>query len=181
MELLGEMYFSSFMKKFRFMSSLSKRKTPWKVFGEVSATWNFICFHLRLFQFWVTAELGTNGLDLGKFRPLLSAGEGGGSSDGLLRGIPGNFVDPAPPHSSAQAIVHCWPQLPVLFPWPPLMRFFQAYWKVPISYSKISLYSCAPFCRLGILVTAKLSQFWKKCLQSIFGHTFKGGPSRLKK
>uniref|UniRef100_A0ABI7WHF0 Regulator of G-protein signaling 8 n=2 Tax=Felis catus TaxID=9685 RepID=A0ABI7WHF0_FELCA len=34
MELLGEMYFSSFMKKFRFMSSLSKRKTPWKVFGE---------------------------------------------------------------------------------------------------------------------------------------------------
>ncbi|XP_045308558.1 regulator of G-protein signaling 8 isoform X4 [Leopardus geoffroyi] len=36
MELLGEMYFSSFMKKFRFMSSLSKRKTPWKVFGENS-------------------------------------------------------------------------------------------------------------------------------------------------
>nr|XP_060499747.1 regulator of G-protein signaling 8 isoform X2 [Panthera onca] len=34
MELLGGMYFSSFMKKFRFMSSLSKRKTPWKVFGE---------------------------------------------------------------------------------------------------------------------------------------------------
>ncbi|GAB5583481.1 regulator of G-protein signaling 8 isoform X7 [Prionailurus iriomotensis] len=34
MELLGEMYFSSFMKKFRFMSSLSKRKTPWKVFSE---------------------------------------------------------------------------------------------------------------------------------------------------
>ncbi|XP_058557549.1 regulator of G-protein signaling 8 isoform X3 [Neofelis nebulosa] len=38
MELLGEMYFSSFMKKFRFMSSLSKRKTPWKVFGENSLT-----------------------------------------------------------------------------------------------------------------------------------------------
>ncbi|XP_053065781.1 regulator of G-protein signaling 8 isoform X5 [Acinonyx jubatus] len=36
MELLGEMYFSSFMKKFHFMSSLSKRKTPWKVFGENS-------------------------------------------------------------------------------------------------------------------------------------------------
>ncbi|XP_019283075.1 regulator of G-protein signaling 8 isoform X1 [Panthera pardus] len=38
MELLGGMYFSSFMKKFRFMSSLSKRKTPWKVFGENSLT-----------------------------------------------------------------------------------------------------------------------------------------------
>ncbi|XP_064451594.1 uncharacterized protein LOC135364820 [Mirounga angustirostris] len=34
MELLGEIYFSSFMKNFHFMSFLSEGKTPWNMFSE---------------------------------------------------------------------------------------------------------------------------------------------------
>ncbi|XP_032248978.1 uncharacterized protein LOC116624860 [Phoca vitulina] len=38
MELLGEIYFSSFMKNFHFMSFLSEGKTPWNMFSEEAAS-----------------------------------------------------------------------------------------------------------------------------------------------
>ena len=51
----------------------------------------------------------------------------------------------------------CWTsglrfQLSVLFPLSPLAKLSWVDWKVPISYSEVSFYSCAPFLRLGILV-----------------------------